>query len=74
MTLMDKERSNAQKSAERKYGEKRKSQPRLPGGYLSEEQDKLLNKVAAHYSSKKEAIFEGLKLLDKKLSKDKQNK
>lgn len=71
---MDKERSNAQKTAERKYGEKRKSQPRLPGGYLSEEQDMLLTKVAKHFDSKKEAIFEGLKLLDEKLSKDKRNK
>lgn len=67
---MEKSRSKAQKAAEKKYADKRKSMPRLPGGYLSKEQDALLNKVAKNYASKKEAIFEGLKILDQKLSEE----
>ena len=69
---MKSKRSNAQKAAEQRYAEKRKSKPRLPSAYINEEQDKLLNKVAKHFKTKKEAIFEGLKLLDDKLSKNKQ--
>lgn len=64
-----KTRSATQIAAEQRYGDKRKSQPRLPGGYLSDEQAALLQRVALNYDSKKAAIFEGLKLLDEKLNK-----
>lgn len=63
------DRTSAQIAAEQRYAEKRKAQARLPGGYLSDEEDALLNRVSQHYGSKKEAIFEGLKLLDKKIKK-----
>lgn len=62
-----KTRSEAQIKAENVYGEKRKSKHRLPGGYLNEEENDLLNRMAKHYTSKKEAIFEGLRMLETKL-------
>jgi len=67
MVKPPRKRTVAQKRAEEKYNESRKNKPRLPGGYLTEEQDTLLNEVAAHCKSKKDAIFEGLKLLKEKL-------
>lgn len=67
MKSVEPERSQAQVEAEKRYAEKRKTQPRLPGGYLSDEEDALLTRVAQRYGSKKEAIFEGLKLLDKQI-------
>ncbi len=63
------ERSQSQVEAEKRYAEKRKAQPRLPGGYLTNEEDALLSRVSKHFASKKEAIFEGLKLLDKKINR-----
>lgn len=60
------DRKPSQVAAEQRYGEKRKSKPRLPGGYLNEEENDLLERMAKLYSSKKEAIFEGLKLLETK--------
>lgn len=47
----------------------RKSLPRLPSAYLDDEQDALLTCVSAHYPTKKDAIIEGLKLLEKKHQK-----
>ena len=64
--MRQKPRSAAQKRAESKYGEKRKSKPRLPGGYLSEEEAELLDSVAKDFPSKKAAIFAGLRLLKEK--------
>lgn len=66
---IENERSKAQIAAEQRYAEKRKAQARLPGGYLSDDEYALLTRVAKHFPSKKEAIFEGLKMLDKKLNK-----
>lgn len=63
------DRTSAQIAAEQRYAEKRKAQARLPGGYLSDDEEALLSRVSKHFSSKKEAIFEGLKLLDKKFRK-----
>lgn len=63
---MTKERSEAQVKAEKTYGDKRKSLPRLPSAYLDDEQNALLNRVSVHYKTKKDAIIEGLKLLEKK--------
>jgi hypothetical protein len=62
-------RSESQKKAEQVYGEKRKSKPRLPSVYLTEEENDLLMDVEKHFDTKKDAIIEGLKLLDKKLNK-----
>jgi hypothetical protein len=59
----------AQQRAEKNYGEKRKSKPRLPSVYLSNEENSLLNRVAKHFSTKKDAIIEGLKLIDEKHNK-----
>lgn len=56
-------RTDAQKKADKKYDEKRKGKPRLPGGYLTEEEDKLLREMANIHGDKKTAIFKGLKLL-----------
>ncbi|WP_018694176.1 hypothetical protein [Algicola sagamiensis] len=58
-------RSEAQKAAHAKYEKTRKNKPRLPGGYLTEEENVLLGEMADVYGSKKAAIFKGLELLKK---------
>lgn len=60
--MIDK-RSKSQLAADKRYEAKRKSQKRLPGGYLTEEEDKLLCEMAERHGSKKLAIFKGLELL-----------
>ena len=62
-------RSNAQSKADTKYEEKRKGKPRLPGGYLSQEEDKLLIEMGDIYGGKQKAIFKGLELLKEQSKK-----
>lgn len=61
--MAEKKRSDAQVLADARYEEKRKGRPRLPGGYLTDEQDNLLTEMAKIYGSKQKAIFKGLELL-----------
>ncbi len=61
--MADVKRSKTQQKAEAKYEEKRK--PRLPGGYLSPEEDDLLSEMGLIYGGKQKAIFKGLNLLKK---------
>ena len=53
------ERKASQVAAEQKYFEKRKSKPRLPGGYISDEENDLLERVAGNFSTKKERLIYG---------------
>lgn len=56
-------RGPIQKAADQRYEKKRSGMPRLPGGYLTQEEAELLDEMAAIYGSKKVAIFKGLELL-----------
>lgn len=58
MTLTD-----AQKRAMKKQAEKRIGTPRLPGCYISYQENELLTEMGEKYGSKKAAIFKGLFLL-----------
>lgn len=62
--MIDK-RSNSQLAADKRYEAKRKGLKRLPGGYLTEDEDKLLCEMGERYGNKKLAIFKGLELLKK---------
>ena len=62
--------TDAQKRAMRKQTEKRAGTPRLPGSYISYEENELLTEMGKKYGSKKTAIFKGLFLL-KTAQKDK---
>lgn len=55
--------TEAQKRAIKKQTEKRAGTPRLPGSYISYEENELLTEMAEKYGSKKTAIFKGLFLL-----------
>jgi hypothetical protein len=52
---------------ERAYRSRNSGRPRLPGAYLTEEEDLLLKELAAIFGSQKAAIFEGLKVLKGKV-------
>jgi hypothetical protein len=55
--------TDAQKRAYKKYNKKQSGRPRLPGIYLTDEENELLVEMSEIYGSKKEAIFKGLELL-----------
>ncbi|WP_294828936.1 hypothetical protein [uncultured Gilliamella sp.] len=55
--------TEAQKRAIKKQTEKRAGTPRLPGSYISYEENELLTEMGEKYGSKKTAIFAGLSLL-----------
>lgn len=61
-----KKRSQAQSEADARYEKKRADKHRLPGGYLTDAENKLLEEMALIYGSKKEAIIKGLEALKNK--------
>lgn len=58
--------TEAQKKAAKAYRARNKG-ARFPGVILNEDESLLLDDVSAHFSSKKEAIIEGLKILKQHL-------
>ena len=65
---MVKKRSEAQKRAETNYNHKRLKQPSIPAIRLSEEEDTETNRIFEKAGgTKKAAVLEGLKLLEKNL-------
>ncbi len=55
--------SETSKASKKRYEEKRKNWPRLPGGFLSKIEHDLLSEMTEKYGGKKKAIFKGLNLL-----------
>lgn len=60
---MTERRSEAQVLADARYEQKRAHKHRLPGGYLTNAENQLLEEMALIYGSKKEAIIKGLEAL-----------
>lgn len=63
---MTEKRSKAQAAADARYEKKRADKHRLPGGYLTDAENQLLEEMALIYGSKKEAIIKGLEALKNK--------
>jgi hypothetical protein len=57
----------SRKEANAKYNSKRSLRPRLPGAYLTDEQNERLIRLASVIGTKQDAINEGLRLLEEKL-------
>lgn len=57
-------RSTAQRKADAKYEKNRGTRPRL-SGYLSDDEDELVNEAAAVYGTRKAGIIEALKFWKK---------
>ncbi len=69
MAESERRRSQAQAEADARYAKKRAEKHRLPGGYLTAEENQLLEEMAVIYGSKKEAIIKGLEALKNKSKK-----
>lgn len=68
---MAKDRSEAQKSAEKRYNQKRLRSPSIPAIRLDEDQKVFTDRVFEKYGKgKKEAVLKGLELLEKSLDSD----
>ncbi|OCG45729.1 hypothetical protein A9G34_01105 [Gilliamella sp. Choc4-2] len=65
--------TESRKRAIKKQMQKRVGQPRMPGAYISDNENALLIEMGELYGSKKAAIFAGLLLL-KKFHSDKNKK
>ena len=55
--------TEAQKRAIEKQSKKRVGKPRLPGIYLTDNENDLLTEMGEKYGSKRAAIFAGLAML-----------
>lgn len=63
MTKLNKpaKRSEAQKVADTKFEEKRKTSPRLPGTRITEEENEIMEQLYVKFDSKSEAILSAVK-------------
>lgn len=61
------DKAASRKEANAKYNNKRSLRPRLPGAYLTDEQNERLIRLASVIGTKQDAINEGLRLLEEKL-------
>lgn len=59
-----------QRKNEQAYRQRNAGRPRLPGTYLTDEENSLLKAMASICGTQKKAIFAGLELLRDKLKKD----